>query len=80
MLYESEGLYEEELIELFQHLVDSGEAWRLQGFYGRHARDLIEMGIVTRPDEPKATEATIEDKKKAKLKRGRKSIKQAGAP
>ena len=79
MMYESEGLTEDETVELFQHLVDSGMAWTLQGFYGRQAMALIEMGLVTRPTEPKATEAIIEDSKKPKLKRGRKSTKQVGA-
>ena len=77
--YESEGLGEEETIELFQHLVDTGMAWSLQGFYGRQAMALIEMGLVTRPTEPKATKVIKENKKKPKLKRGRRSTKQVGA-
>lgn len=48
MAYES-GLLttEEEIIEFFQDLVDTGLAWKLQGHYGRTARELIDLGYVT---------------------------------
>ena len=36
---------EEQLNEAWQHLIDTGLAWRLQGWFGRSARDLIEQGI-----------------------------------
>ena len=36
----------EEQIEAWQHLIDTGLAWSLQGWFGRTARDLIEQGII----------------------------------
>lgn len=45
--FENGELDEDGIIELFQHLVDTGLAWRLQGFYGRTAAALIEGGHVT---------------------------------
>ena len=45
--YETTGLDEEKLVELFQHLVDTGLAWQLQGSYGRAAQSLIQQGLVT---------------------------------
>ena len=36
---------EEQVIEAWQHLIDTGLAWRLQGFFGRTARHLIETGV-----------------------------------
>ena len=38
---------ESKIIEAWQHLIDTGMAWTLQGSFGRMARDLIEQGICT---------------------------------
>jgi hypothetical protein len=45
--YENGEMDEEEMVDLFQGLVDSGMAWRLQGHYGRTAAALIDAGLVT---------------------------------
>ena len=37
---------EDQFVEAWQHLVDTGLAWQLQGWFGRTAAQLIESGIV----------------------------------
>ena len=39
---------EEQVIEAWQHLVDTGLAWSLQGWFGRTAADLIKNGIINK--------------------------------
>lgn len=42
---EAGDLDEEETVQLFQRLIDSGLAWKLQGSYGRQAMALIDAGV-----------------------------------
>jgi hypothetical protein len=48
--YEQDDLDGNEIITLFQHLIDNGMAWKLQGHYGRMAMDLIENGYCKMPE------------------------------
>ena len=45
--YENGELDEDEIISLFQELINSGLAWQLQGSYGRMAASLIDSGYCT---------------------------------
>ena len=38
---------EDEIIEAWQYLHDTGDAYTLQGWFGRTARSLIEAGIIS---------------------------------
>ena len=37
---------DEQFLEAWQYLVDTGLAWSLQGFFGRTAKKLIDQGII----------------------------------
>jgi hypothetical protein len=40
---------EDQVLEAWQYLVNSGLAWQLQGWFGRTASHLIEQGLITAP-------------------------------
>ena len=37
---------EQQEIDAWQHLVDTGIVWKLQGWFGRNAKRLIDNGII----------------------------------
>ena len=47
MSYEAGEMSEEDMIEFFQELIDSGMAWKFQGSYGRTAMALLDAGYCT---------------------------------
>ncbi len=51
MQYENGELNDEETVELFQKLIDTGLAWRLQGHYGRTAVQFLEAGFCNHPNK-----------------------------
>lgn len=50
----------EQVIEAWQTLIDTGMAWKLQGWFGRSANQLIEEGICSPPDS-KNTEVSEDE-------------------
>lgn len=37
---------EERVIQAWQHLLDTGLCWKLQGWFGRAANDMIKKGLI----------------------------------
>jgi hypothetical protein len=55
MRYEQGEMDEDEIIEFFQELLDSGLVFQLQGHYGRTAQMLLNNGLISKKESPKDT-------------------------
>ena len=64
MLFESGELDTEGILNLFSKLIKTGQAWTLQGSYGRYASRLIELELLTK--EGKITDFGKETVRKIK--------------
>ena len=51
---------DEQYIQAWQHLIDTGLAWTLQGFFGRTASAMIQNGVCYMPikKQPKKIKST----------------------
>ena len=67
MAFESGDLDEQQTIEFFQGLIDSGLVWQLQGSYGRTARNLIDAGLCISERPELVYKRSINKLKKASL-------------
>jgi hypothetical protein len=47
--YEEGQITEDQEIELFQHLIETGTCWHLEGHYHRMGATLIEAGLIKAP-------------------------------
>lgn len=57
MSWEDGSLNEKGTTRLFQHLVNTGQAYHLQGMYGRQANALLDAGIIKPPKNSKEKDA-----------------------
>ena len=49
--YEEGQMAEDEQIALFQHLIDTGTCWHMDGHYHRVGATLIEAGLIKPPEQ-----------------------------
>lgn len=49
--FEAGEAEDDEIIEEFQKMINSGVVWQLQGFYGRMAANMIEEGVCSPSEE-----------------------------
>lgn len=50
MRYEGGEMDQDEMVQFFQGMINTGTVWQLQGHYGRTAMSLIEAGLCTVPE------------------------------
>lgn len=48
MEFESGELTTKNVLKLFCNLIENGQAFRLQGFYGRQAMDFLDQGFIVK--------------------------------
>lgn len=48
---EGDDITPEQELQIWQHLVDTGQAWHLQGWYGRTAQALLDSGQIKYPQK-----------------------------
>ncbi len=51
MDFENGDMGDKRALELFSHLIKTGQAWTLQGSYGRAAKQLIDNGHISEDGE-----------------------------
>lgn len=51
MRYESDEMTPDEEVAFIQKLINNGQAWTLQGHYGRVAKALLDSGVCTLPED-----------------------------
>ncbi len=47
LMFEAGELEADEVVDLFQELLNTGLCWELQGSYGRTARQFIDQGMIS---------------------------------
>ena len=61
--FEDGKISRENFFKLFSHLIKTGQAWTLQGFYGRTARRLIDCEFINKDGDINWGLIEIEGKK-----------------